>query len=330
MVSLLRTFRCATLLLVASGLAQQFIWAQPTPQNATAIGTLPTPASPDDNCKLLQEQSGQSIAKRDYSGATDALQKAAAVCPNRKAVLLALAQAQMLSKQFDAALASLAQLLMLDPADADGLATQGEVFYLESRYPEAIDSLQKAIAADPTNSDSHYVLGRIYYAESNVSKAMEQFQQALKLDASAYKTYDGLALCYESQGNVQLASQTYMKGIELVYKDHPSYDTIYADFAEFLLRYGSDQKAFDLAAEAASRNPREPRNFFLSGKALYKAGHLKQSLEWLTKSAEMDHSYPDPHYILAQVYTRLGEKEQASREIGIFEQLSKKVRPVQQ
>lgn len=238
--------------------------------------------------------------------------------------MLELAKAQMLSQQFDAALASLHLLLADDPANVEAFITQGQVFYFINRDSEAESSLMQAIHIAPTDAEPHYWLGRIYYSDSRLQEAMAQFQEALKLNPDAYKAYDGLALCHENKGDMRLAVQTYMDGIALVYKKHPHYDVIYADFAEFLLRYGDSQKAFSAAAEAATRNPHEPRNFFLAGKAAEQAGKYDVSIRWLTKAVELDPVYPDPHYLLARIYRRTGNMKAAAEESSKFEALSAK------
>jgi len=317
----------AALSLLVQGLpGQSSVMTMPSaPAPATDLLSAPIGR---DSCERLQEQSSALLAARDYSGATKVLQTALDACTNHRAVLLALAKSQMLSRQFDGALASLKTLLTADPADSDALMTQGEVYYLANRYADAKASLQAAVSAAPAEAEPHYLLGRLYYSQSNVKDAMAEFHEALKLNAKSYKSYDGLGLCYENQGEIELAAQSYMKGIAIVYEDYPTYDTIYADFAEYMLRYGKNQKAFDLAAEAASRNPKEPRNFYLAGKALYKAGHLEQSLTWLGKAAAMDRNYPDPHYVLAHAYIKLGKKDEAAHEIATFERLSTKATDV--
>jgi tetratricopeptide (TPR) repeat protein len=279
------------------------------------------PAS-KDTCASLQEQSTQLIAQRNYSGAAATLQKSLAVCSNHQQVLLELAKAQMLSQQFDAALASLHLLLADDPVNVEAFITQGQVFYFINKDSDAESSLMQAIHIAPTDAEPHYWLGRIYYSDSRLQEATGQFQEALKLNPEAYKAYDGLALCYENKSDMRLTVQTYMDGIALVYKNHPHYDVIYADFAEFLLRYGDSQKAFSAAGEAATRNPHEPRNFFLAGKAAEQAGKYDVSIRWLTNAVELDPTYPDPHYLLARIYRRTGNMKAAAEESDKFEALS--------
>jgi tetratricopeptide (TPR) repeat protein len=269
----------------------------------------------------LQERSTQLIEQRSYSEAADKLQRSLTVCSNHEQVLLELAKAQMLSLQFDAALASLHQLLADDPANVQAFITQGQVFYFINKDSDAESSLMQAIHIVPRDAEPHYWLGRIYYSDSRLEEATGQFQEALKLNPDAYKAYDGLALCYENKGDMRLTVQTYMNGIALVYKNHPHYDVIYADFAEFLLKYGDSQKAFSVAGEAATRNPLEPRNFFLAGKAAEQAGKYDVSIRWLTKAAELDPTYPDPHYLLARIYRRTGDIKASAEESTKFQAL---------
>jgi len=44
-----------------------------------------------------------------------------------------------------------------------------------------------------------------------------------------------------------------------VQKDHPTYDWAHANLADFFLRRDQNEKAFQLAAEAAARNPASAR-----------------------------------------------------------------------
>lgn len=301
--------KVACICLVAQSLSTEKFTAIPR--------VLPTEVS----CVTLQQQDGHLISQRKYSAAAVTLQNALSSCPDRAQILLELANVQMLSEQFTAALSTLHRLLVNDPENLEARITQGEIFYLLDKDSDAVSSFISAINVDPESAEPHYLLGRVYYEDSHLKEAIQQFHEALKLNPDAYRAYDGLALCYESMGDIHLTIQNFMNGLKLVYKAHPHYDVIYADFAEFLIRYGVNQKAFNLASEAASRNPREPRDFFLAGKALEQEGKFFESVRWLKRAAEMDPSYPDPHYFLARIYRKLGENERAEEENRICERL---------
>lgn len=316
------------LLCIVVGITWLPVTGQDAPGNKAVLpelqGIQPGSSATNDACLALRNQISQLNEQKKYTAVADAIKKSLSACPDRSEMLLILAKAEMLSAQFSASLNSLHLLLTENPTDVDALITQGEVQYLQGDDVDAIGSLKHAIQIAPANVESHYVLGRLYYAQSNVGEATEQFQEAVKLDAGNYKAYDGLALCYENSNKIGLAADNYMKGIALVYRDHPHYDVIYADFAELMLRYGENRKAFDLAVEAATRNPQEPRDVFLAGKALYQDGNLQDSIRWLNKAAAMNPLYADPHYILARVYRRLGKMDEARQESEVFEKLEEK------
>lgn len=293
----------------------------PSPQkspSATAGGL----ANSQSECGFLEDKSAQLIAKEDYATASDVLTKAAAVCPDSTTILLKLSRAQMLSHQFDAAETSIDKLLKIDPKNPAAVLTSGELAYLMDDDAKAEKAFLQTIQLTPQNPEPHYLLGRLYFQQVALQKAQKQFQAALALDANWYKAYDGLGLCYASNGDTKSAIDAYMKGVSLVYKDHPPQsDVLYADFAELLLKLGSNQQAFNLAAEAADINPRAPRNYFLAGKALEQAGDLSRSLAWLNRAATIDPNYPDPHYFLARIYRRMGQKEKARQQEQTFQDL---------
>jgi tetratricopeptide (TPR) repeat protein len=120
-----------------------------------------------------------------------------------------------------------------------------------------------------------------------------------------------------------LAIHHYMSAIKLVFKDHPDYEWPYANLAELLLKRDEPKKAFSLAAEAAKRNPASARNFFLAGKALWKLEETDLALKWLNQSTRLDPNYAEPHYLLGQIYQRVGRGEDAKKALQEFQRISK-------
>jgi tetratricopeptide (TPR) repeat protein len=98
---------------------------------------------------------------------------------------------------------------------------------------------------------------------------------------------------------------------------------VYANASNFFLERNDFQKAFQLGAEAAKRNPNSARNFFLTGKALARLDKNDLSVRWFRQAAELDPTYTEPHYWLANVYRRLGRTEEANEALAKFRELSK-------
>jgi len=180
--------------------------------------------------------------------------------------------------------------------------------YLLGREEEAENSLTLARKTDPSNTEFPYALGRIYYQEHRYADAIREFQAALVLDPKSYKAYDNLGLCYEAVGDGRQALAAYTRALELVYNDHPDYDWVYANFAEMMMKRGDYEQAFQLAAEAAARNPQSARDCYLTGKALAKLSKWDLSARWLKRAAELDPNYAEPHYLLAQAYRQEGNE----------------------
>jgi tetratricopeptide (TPR) repeat protein len=274
-------------------------------------------------CRSILAQARQAYDSRSYQTAVLQFTKAAAVCGEQPPILLGLAQSNLMLQQFSGALVTIDQLLALEPGNTAALKLKGDVLYLAGRDAEAESALLRAIEIDPKDENSRYALGRIYYQLNRFPDAARQFQTMLELDPKSYRAHDNLALTYEAMNQDNLALKHYFRALDLVHKDHPQYEKPYANLANFFLGRDENEKAFQLAAEAAKRNPSSARNFFLTGKALFKLEKHDLAVRWLAESARLDPAYPEPRYLLAQIYRRQGRTEDADRELAVFRELSK-------
>jgi len=128
---------------------------------------------------------------RDWSGATEAYQKALAIRPDNPMASNDLASVMLQSGgNLDVAL-SLAQTarrgMPRSPRVAD---TLGWIYYQKGAYHSAVDSLQEALrlaqeASSPDNPRLHYHLGMAYAKSGQVILARQQLQQALKLNPNS-------------------------------------------------------------------------------------------------------------------------------------------------
>jgi len=250
-----------------------------------------------------------------------ALQFAAAVttCGPSASLLLALGQAQLLAQRPADAIATLDRISVEEPDYVQALKVRAKALYFLHRDAEAEETLKRAAARAPADAEIPYDLGRIYYQQGRHMDAAGSLRRATELDPRAYKAWDNLGLTSVALGEVDEAQQHYLKAIALVHKDHPRYDVVYANFADLLIMLGNYQRAFDLAAEAAQRNPDEPRNLFLAGKSLVRLGRSDLSVRWFEQAITLDANYPEPHYLLAQAYRTLGRVADAERALKAFQ-----------
>lgn len=271
------------------------------------------------DCRDAQSRARAAYEERRYEQAALDFDRALSACGASPPLLLALGQAQLLAQNPADAVATLERIKVTDADYVQSLKVKARALYLLRRDPEAEDALKRAAVQAPADAEIPYHLGRIYYQQGRHAEAAATFRRATTLDPRDYKAWDNLGLASEALGDVAQAQQHYLKAISLVHKDHPRYDVVYANFAELLIRQGNFQRAFDLAVEAAERNRDEPRNFFLAGKALLQAGRSDLSVRWFEQAIKLNADYPEPHYLLSQVYRRLGRTADADRALKSFQ-----------
>jgi tetratricopeptide (TPR) repeat protein len=271
------------------------------------------------DCQEVQDLARRAYEERRYDQAALHFEGALAACGPSSTLFLALGQARLLAQRPADALASLERIPAEDPGYVSALKVKAKALYFLARDAEAEAALKTAAARAPGDPEVPYDLGRIYYQQGRHARAAEAFRRATALDAQSYRAWDNLGLAVEALGDVAQAQQYYLKAIALVHKDHPRYDVVYANFAELLIKLGNYQRAFDLAAEAAQRNPDDPRNLFLAGKSLVQLGRSDLGVRWFEQAIKLDPDYPEPHYLLAQAYRKMGRTEDADRALKAFQ-----------
>lgn len=270
-------------------------------------------------CQDAQALARQAYEERRYEQAAAQFDRAVTECGPSAPLLLALGQAQLLARHPADAVATLDRIPVDDPDYVQALKVKAKGLYLLGRDPDAEETLKRAAVRAPADAEIPYDLGRIYYQLGRHAAAADALRRATALDPRAYKAWDNLGLASEALGDVAQAQQHYLKAIALVHKDHPDYDVVYANFADLLIKLGKVQRAFDLAAEAAERNPDDPRNLFLAGKALAQLGRSDLSVRWFEQAIRLNADYSEAHYQLSQAYRRLGRVADAERALKSFQ-----------
>jgi len=275
--------------------------------------------APGQDCQEKQAAARRAYEARRYAEAAEHFSVATRTCGPSAPLFLALGQAQLLAQNPADAVATLERIRTDDAEYVPSLKVKARALYLLHRDPEAEETLKRAAARAPRDAEIPYHLARIYYQQGRHTEAAETFRRAITLDPRAYRAWDNLGLASEALGNVAEAQQHYLKAIALVHKDYPRYDVVYANFADLMIKLGNYQRAFDLAVEAAERNPNEPRNLFLAGKALVQVGRSDLSVRWFEQAIALNADYPEPHYLLSQAYRKLGRLADAERTLKSFQ-----------
>jgi tetratricopeptide (TPR) repeat protein len=245
------------------------------------------------DCAQLLSTAEQAFQRQQYAQSAAEFQRALAGCPQRLEIHVAL----------------------------------GQVEYLLGREMEAEENLKAALGIDGAHVPALYAMGRLYYQQKRYSEAAERLARVVELEPKHYRGWDNLGLVYDALNRDSDALKSFFKALDLVMKDHPEYDWAHANLADFFLKRNQYEKAFQLAAEAARRNPQSARNCFLTGKALVKLEKHELSLRWLEQAVKLDSSYSEAYYLLAQTYRRMGRAEDSAKALERFRELSKSGTP---
>lgn len=276
------------------------------------------------DCPSIWSEARQTLSNRDYQPAILQLQLASVQCPAHPDILLDLAKAYLLSNKLTEAQDTLHSLLLLSAHSSAAWKLKGDAHYLSGQDEEAVRAFEQAIRLEPGNEEAVYALGRLYYQQSRPEQAIVQFKRALALNPASHRAHDNLALSLQALNQNEEALRHYLAAIELVHKNHPEYDWVYANLADFLMKQGDNRRAFDLAVEAAQRNPGSGRNCYLAAKALFRLEKSDLSVRWLLRAIELEPGYPEPHYLLGLIYRNRGKSGEAASEFGRFRVLREK------
>jgi tetratricopeptide (TPR) repeat protein len=239
-----------------------------------------------DECSERLTKATDAFQKQTYAVAASEFERASEICPERARVLLSLGQVQfLLGKQVEAE-ASFKAALSIEPKNTELLYALGRMYSQQHRYPEAVSLLKKVVEIEPAN----------------------------------HRAWDNLGVCYDAMSQDADALRSFFKALDLVMKQHPAYDWAHANLADFFLRRNEFEKAFQLAAEAAKRNPDSARNCFLTGKALVKLGKEDLSLRWLERAVQLDPAYSEAWYLAAQAYRKQGRTDDSAKALARFKE----------
>jgi tetratricopeptide (TPR) repeat protein len=237
--------------------------------------------------------------------------------------ILARAQKAFAARQLDAAVAELESAAARCPREARVWLALGQAQYLAGKEIEAEKSLLAALEIEPAHEEALYALGRVYAMQNRYPDSVEKLQAVLRINPKNHKAWDNLGVAYDALNQEPEALRSFFRALDLVMKDHPDYDWAHANLADFFLRRNEFEKAFQLANEAARRNPASARNCFLTAKALVRLEKHELSLRWLEQAVKLDANYPEALYVLAQTYRKLGRAEDAGRTLARFQEASK-------
>jgi choline-sulfatase len=251
-------------------------------------------------------------AKRDDQ-AVAAFQRALALDPDNQNAAFSLALAYKTAGRSDAAEAGFERVVALNPRDAKARFQLADIWMTHGDFTRAQEALERAVADNIERPAFQAKLGECYIALKRYDDAERVLLAALKDKPDAPMAHYDLGLIWEARGEPQHAITEYEAEIA---RNRKTYQAQF-NLAKLLTSAGRRTEAVGHFQQAVDANPEFGSGYLYLAKARLDvddlAGAEAAARKGMTLKPDSEVA-PLGHYVLADVYSRLGRTKDAERE----------------
>jgi tetratricopeptide (TPR) repeat protein len=187
------------------------------------------------------------------------------------------------SRQYDEARKTFAEQYGVPAGSGAAYLFLGNML-MQSNLPElARNAALQALKVTPNLPLAHFMIGEVDLFKSDVNGALQEFEQEQAINPAYPATYDRLGDVYIHLGRYQQAQEALTKALSL---------------------------------ETSSTGP-----FILMGKVLMLRGDAQTASMYLRHAAKMDPNNYMTHALLSQAYRKMGDQEDAKREVELVSKI---------
>jgi choline-sulfatase len=256
-----------------------------------------------------------NVKARRLLDAIAAYQKALAIDPEHEGAAWSLALAYQDAGKLDEARAGFERVRQLNPRDARPLYQLAALSARHGDFARAATTLEEGLKLEGDRSAFLVKLGEARLELKQLDAAQAAVLDAIKLKPAQSMAHYDLGLIYEERGQWRDAMVAYEAEIALspkLYQPH-------FNLAKLLSRDGRAAEAVTHFRAAVEKNPGFGTGFLYLAKALLDVDDLAAAEQAAKKGLD---SKPDAgmvplgHFVLADVYSRLGREADAARQIA--------------
>jgi Flp pilus assembly protein TadD len=219
----------------------------------------------------------------------------------------------------DDAAAEFERALELQPFNADALIGLADAHRAAGRFSEAVARYNEAISAQPGYWSGYSKLGAFYFSRAQYDKAAEQFREVIALTPDNSRAYLNLGSVYLFLEQLDDARAAFEKALALQ-PTSVGYSNL-GTLEFYVGNYPAAARNFEKAVE------KTPGNYLLwanLGDAYRWAPGMRsraheayeKAVALAKESLAINPSDPAVHADVAAVYAKMGEPEEAARQIG--------------
>jgi tetratricopeptide (TPR) repeat protein len=258
------------------------------------------------------------LATNDQAQAEASLLRALKLRPDSVETLYQLGKLYMDQRKYVHSMEMLEQARRLAPNNPDVIFLLGRVAMLQYYFEDAIQLLKQGVEIAPQRPDLHAALGESYFMAGNLEKGIQEFQTLVKLDPSA-SSHNFLGLCYRHMGRFEEARKYFQEGHKL----DPKYAPCLYNLGYIENKEGHTEIAAQLLEAALKANPNYDDALYELASVKIAEKQYPEALELLQRCLKVALRPAQVYYRLSIVERALHQTEAATRDMKIFETLSK-------
>jgi lipopolysaccharide biosynthesis regulator YciM len=258
--------------------------------------------------------------EQNFSEAVRLHRKARSIDEHNIEVLFALARDLEGAKRFEEALQTLQEVLRFDPANLTALIRKRELYIRLEQWPEALEIQYRLLKSHLPEPDQQteagimvgltYEVGRQLLERGHPEKARRYFRGAMKRDKSFLPAYIGLSEILIHEGKTKNAAEI----LEKVYTRTGNIILLHR-LEELYLEMGEPSEIIRVYQEAAQRHPQDPTLKFYLGKLYYRLEMVDEAFDVLSTLETPQDQTSDFHKIMANLYLRKHQMDEAVDEL---------------
>jgi len=263
--------------------------------------------------------------KKEYEQAIEEYKKALALKPDYYEAILGMAGAYKQMGKIEEAIVGFKRLMDLDPKDTKPLLHLSDIYMDKGEVDLALKYLKSAVAINTDSPIFHNKLGAVYLEKKMYDMAEIEIKKALSIERHIplKNAHFNMALLHEARGEIDLAIAEYRKEQEVSpYNYKPDFN-----LGLLFLKMKNTEGAIKEFNNCLEKKEDFSKAYIFLAKAYMDSGqNLNEAINLALKGLKLN---PDKesailaHFVLADLYNRLGNYSQYQYHLDKANQLQK-------
>jgi tetratricopeptide (TPR) repeat protein len=267
------------------------------------------------------------LKQNKYDEAIKEFKTALEFDPDYYAAIFGLASAYKKAKKTDEAILGFKRLVEMDSKDTKPLLHLGNIYEMRDDLDKALRYLKSGASIDPESPVFHNKMGAVYLKKNELALAEKEIKMALSIERSVplINAHFNMALVHEARGEFDLAIREYkeeQKTSPFNYKPDFNLGLLYSKSKEL-------DKAIQEFKSCVEKNEEYADAYiFLAKVYMDSEKDLREAEMYAQKGLGFNPALETTifaHFVLADIYNRLGRLQEAGQHVRKARELKKKL-----